>query len=367
MKVVIAPDSFKGTLSAGEAAAAIAEGWRSIRAHDDLELLPQADGGEGTLDAIAASVPGSRLRDAGVVHGPDGRAVDGLWLELPGGTAVVELAQCSGISLMRDLDARGATTRGLGEVIARAISQSPTSLLIALGGSASTDGGSGALAALGLVLTDGNGRILRDGGGFLRDVAAIDRSGLVTLPPVTLLTDVRSPLLGPGGAARVFGPQKGASAQDVATLEQALARFADLLGGAPESPGMGAAGGTAYGFAAAYGARIVPGADYISAITGLDRAIVSSDLVITGEGRFDDQSMAGKVTGSIIAAARSAGVPAAVIAGAVEVEGPLWTASLSSFAGSPKEAMSAPARWLAHAGARAAESLAPTVSRRRRP
>ncbi|HEY9497934.1 MAG TPA: glycerate kinase, partial [Terrimesophilobacter sp.] len=149
LSVIIAPDSFKGSATARDAAAAIGRGWAEVRPHDRLTLLPQADGGEGTLDAVAAAIPGAVLHEVGPVVGPDGRPTTGAWLELPGRVAVVELAQCSGLPLMKALDPLGATTRGLGQVIHHALDAGMTSLVIGLGGSASTDGGAGALAALG--------------------------------------------------------------------------------------------------------------------------------------------------------------------------------------------------------------------------
>jgi glycerate kinase len=185
--------------------------------------------------------------------------VEGHWLELPDGTAVVELALSSGLPLMERLDPLGATTRGLGEVIAAALDAGARALLIGLGGSASTDGGAGALRALGLEVRDADGVALPDGGGALARLADVDRSGL-RLPPVggvRLLSDVTAPLLGPSGAAAVFGPQKGAGPADIAQLETALARWASLLGADLAAiPGAGAAGGTAYGFLAAWGAAI---------------------------------------------------------------------------------------------------------------
>jgi len=282
MKVVIAPDSFKGSLGASEVARAIAAGWESVRPADSLTLIPQADGGEGTLDAVEACVPGAVRRAAGLVTGPDGRSTPGAWLMLPDGTAVVELAQMCGIPLMDRLDPLGASTVGLGEVIRSALASGASRLVIGLGGSASTDGASGALAALGL-RADAS---LTAGGGALGAIGVLDRSQLISPPPggVTLLTDVSAPLLGPTGAAAVFGPQKGASSAEVAVLDSALAHFANLLGADPGRPGTGAAGGAAYGFAAAWGARIEPGADYLCALTGVPLAIVGADLLITGKG-----------------------------------------------------------------------------------
>jgi glycerate kinase len=265
--------------------------------------------------------------------------------------AVVELAQSSGLPLMGALDAMGATSRGLGEVIRAALDAGAQSLVIGLGGSASTDAGAGALAALGLRLG------VADGGGALTALDAIDRSALRAPPPggVILLTDVAAPLLGPTGAAAVFGPQKGASPAQVAELDAALSRFAECLGGDPTAPGSGAAGGTAFGFAAAWGADIRPGHAYLAELSGLRAALERADVLLTGEGRFDAQSLGGKVVGELIAAAQ--GKTIGVIAGQVTAESGTWTASLSELAGSADAAMADPARWLRRAGELAAEDL----------
>lgn len=361
--IVVAPDSFKGSLGALEVARAIAAGWASVRPGDALTLIPQADGGEGTLDAVEASVPGAVRRDAGTVTGPDGRPTPGNWLELPDGTAVVELAQMSGIPLMGRLDPLGASTVGLGEVIRLALASGASRLVIGLGGSASTDGAAGALAALGL---RGDGP-LTAGGGSLAALGSLDRSGLLAPPPggVTLLTDVSAPLLGSTGAAAVFGPQKGASPAEVALLDAALGHFAELLGAGqrgadPHLPGTGAAGGAAYGFAAAWGARIEPGADYLSTLAGVPGAIATADLLITGEGRFDATSGTGKLVGTLITLAGGHGVPVAVIAGQLAVSPlgsdgtPLWASGLADLAGSAGAAMADPVRWLRAAGVAAA-------------
>ena len=358
MKVVIAPDSFKGSLGALEVARAIAVGWESVRLGDSLTLIPQADGGEGTLDAVEASVPGAERRTAGLVTGPDGRSTPGAWLTLPDGTAVVELAQMCGITLMERLDPLGASTVGLGEVIRSALASGASRLVIGLGGSASTDGASGALAALGL-RADAS---LTAGGGALGAIGILDRSQLISPPPggVTLLTDVSAPLLGPTGAAAVFGPQKGASSAEVALLDSALAHFASLLGADPGRPGTGAAGGAAYGFAAAWGARIEAGADYLCALTGVPLAIAGADLLITGEGRFDATSGTGKLVGTLIGLAGEHKIRVAVIAGQLAVppldsDGrPLWASGLADLAGSAEDAMADPCRWLRAAGAAAA-------------
>ncbi|MGN6326918.1 glycerate kinase [Pseudolysinimonas sp.] len=358
-RVIIAPDSFKGSLDAAPVAEAIARGWVAVRPGDELVLLPQADGGEGTLDAIASAMPGARVADAGPVTGPDGRIVEGHWLALPDGTAVVELAQPSGLPLMASPDARGATTRGLGEIIARALDDGAERLVVGLGGSASTDGGAGALAALGMRLLDADGAELPHGGAALARLARLDLSGLRPAPAggVRLLSDVTAPLLGPTGAAAVFGPQKGASEADVADLDAALARFAELLGGDPTAAGAGAAGGTGYGFAAAWGATLEPGSSAIAELTGLTTAVRDADVLLTGEGRFDATSRTGKVVGNALALAAGTAVRAGVIAGRVDADPGCWSAALVELGGSVDAALRDPARWLEAAGADAARAL----------
>ena len=366
MKVVIAPDSFKGSLSASRVAEAVAEGWASVRPDDELTLLPQADGGEGTLDAVEAAVPGCVRRGAGPVTGPDGRPVPGEWLELPDGTAVVELAQMCGLPLMEALDPLGATTFGLGQVIHAALASGARRLVIGLGGSASTDGGAGALAALGLVAQDGGLRASE-----LGDITALDPSGLLAPPDdgVVLLSDVTNPLLGPAGAAAVYGPQKGATPEQIVLLDAGLAHFASLLGGDPARPGTGAAGGTGYGFTAAWGATIEPGADYLAKLSGLPEAVAAADVLLTGEGRFDATSLTGKLVGQLIGIAGEHGVRVGVIAGQLAAApvarngSPLWSTSLVDLAGSVPAALADPAHWLRAAGVGAARALSTTPSR----
>jgi glycerate 2-kinase len=336
-RVVVAPDSFKGSISAADAAAAIAAGWRDVRPGDSVLELPQADGGEGTLDAIAASIPDAVRRSAGDVTGPDGRPTPGAWLELPDGTVVVELAQMSGLALMERLDPLEATTRGLGETVAAALEAGASRLLIALGGSASTDGGRGALEAL-----DGH-----------------------TPVPTTLLTDVTAPLLGPDGAAAVFAPQKGATPAVVAALEERLTAWARRFPATdPATPGAGAAGGTAFGLLAAWHAEIRPGAPAIADLTGLTTALTTTDVLITGEGRLDATSFTGKVVGNALHAAEATTVTWLIaIAGQVTIDLPVLAGratacfSLSNLAGSTEAALSEPTRWLRRAGSEAAASF----------
>jgi glycerate kinase len=357
LKVVIAPDSFKGTLAAERVAAALAEGWRSVRPTDEVVQLPIADGGEGTLDVFAAAVPGARRRPA-TVTGPRGQLVDAEWLALPDGTAVVELARGSGLPLMGDRrDARAAHTVGLGQLLAAALDDPGIrQIIVTLGGSASTDGGTGALAALGARFLDATGASLPPGGGSLVRLAGVDLGGLRKPPPggVLCLTDVDAPLCGPRGAAAVFGPQKGADRTDVPVLDEGLQRLAGLLGGDPDAPGAGAAGGTGYGLATAWRARLVPGAATVAEHAGLPDALAEADLVITGEGRFDATSLTGKVVGGVLslAAARpgAAGpVPVLLVAGQLGAPAPaeIRTAlALANLAGGVTAAIAEPERWL---------------------
>ncbi len=330
LRVVVAPDSFKGSVTARDAAGAIGQGWRRVRPHDDLLLVPQADGGEGTLDALESANPGSVRRSAGPVTGPDGRLVRGEWLELGDGTAVIEMAQMSGLPLMRGLDSLGATSRGLGEVIRAAVDAGARRLLIGIGGSASTDAGVPMLGAIG------------------------DR-----MPPpggALVLTDVTAPLLGPRGAAAVFGPQKGASEGDIAVLEQRLRRAAAQIGGDPDEPGAGAAGGVGFALRA-WGAELTSGAAFVAQATGLTARLSACDILITGEGRFDDQSLTGKVVGSLLSAARHESATVGLIVGSAAAEPPCWHAALADLAGSTGAAMADPVRWLSEAGRVAAHQL----------
>jgi glycerate kinase len=360
--VLIAPDSFKGSISAAAAAAALASGWLAVRPGDQVTALPLADGGEGTLDVLAATVPGARWRRAQVT-GPGGGPVQCRWLQLPGGTAVVELARASGLPLLDRPDPLGAHTIGLGEVLARALDRGATRILAGLGGSASTDGGTGALTALGARFLDAAGRPLPPGGGALAALAGVDLRGLRPPPAggVTCLADVTAPLLGPDGAAAVFGPQKGADAAQIALLEAGLARLAEVLGGDPAAPGAGAAGGTGYGLAAAWGAVFAPGAAELARLAGLDRALAGTDLVITGEGRFDPTSLTGKTCGTVLAAAAAAGVPVALVAGQISGAVPdgVETVALATLAGGTAAALASPRRWLRAAARHLAERASP--------
>jgi glycerate 2-kinase len=361
VKVVVAPDSYKGGPSAREVAEALAAGWRSVRPYDQVVIVPLADGGEGTLEALAVGVAGARRQPVAGAVGPDGRPVDTEYLFLPDGTAVVEMAAVSGLPLMASLDPLGATSRGTGQVIAAALDAGARRLILGVGGSASTDGGTGALAALGARFLDGSGAPLPDGGGALRDLMSVDLDGLRPPPPdgVEILTDVDSPLLGDRGSAAVFGPQKGAQPGDIEVLEAGLQRLASQLGGDPGFPGAGAAGGIAYGFATTWTARLRLGSRAVADELALAVKLDDAGLVITGEGRLDETSLRGKVVSTVLELAVEQGVDLTIVAGAVggdvARDRGLTAVSLTELAGSVERSMQAPERYLELAARRLAE------------
>ncbi|MBE7161627.1 MAG: glycerate kinase [Williamsia herbipolensis] len=362
--IVVAPDSFKGSAAATTVAAALADGWTRVRPSDRLRIVPLADGGEGTLDTVRDATAGSR-EFASTVTGPDGRPQRATWLLLPDGTALVELAAASGLTQMRTPDAGAAQTAGFGELLREAAAHPGTQRIVAtLGGSAATDGGSGALRALGARFLDDAGRELAPGGVALAELARVELGQLVPPPSggVAVLTDVESPLFGTHGAAAVFGPQKGADRDLVDVLDSALRRLAAVLGGDPDRPGAGAAGGAGYGLAAAWSAVLRPGAPAVAEIVALPEALRGADLVITGEGRFDEQSLRGKVVGHVLSVAPC---PVALAAGATATdEGTVAAlqrfaavATLTEPAGSTEAAVSDPVRWATVAGEALARSV----------
>jgi glycerate 2-kinase len=340
MRVVVAPDKFKGSVTARQAAAALAAGLSRGRPDLDVVEIPVADGGDGTVAAaLAAGFAPRHVLAEGPVGEPVGTTF-AMRAETSGGsagsprgagTAVIELADIAGL---RRLPAeRGAaalapltaSTYGVGQVIAAALEAGAATVVLGLGGSASTDGGAGMVQALGVRLTDVGGHELARGGAALGELAAIDLAGVdkrVARARLLGASDVDNPLLGPAGAAAVFGPQKGASPQDVALLEHALGRWAALTATATgqelsASPGAGAAGGAGYGAMAYLGARLVPGADLVLDLIGFDAALTGAGLVITGEGRLDGQSLGGKAPVGVARAAARHGVPVIAVAGRV--------------------------------------------------
>jgi len=360
MRVIIAPDSFKGSITASDAARAIAEGWLDGRPGDEVMLRPMADGGEGTVAAFETAVAGAERR-AVTVTGPDGGAHASHWLALPptagapGGTGVVDLASTSGIELLDGLRPWDADSLGFGQAVAAALDAGVSRLVLGIGSSASTDGGVGLLTALGARFLDASGDQVRPGAAGLCEVASVDVSGLRQAPVVTVLSDVDNPLTGPRGAAAVFGPQKGLTDPDgVAVVDAAQARVAALLGVDESRPGAGAAGGVGAALLA-WGAELTPGAGAVAELIGLPADVESADLVITGEGSYDGQSGAGKVPSFVAGLARGAGVQAALIAGRItqdaDLSSFLRSLSLTDLAGSGRAARADAARWLKAAGA----------------
>jgi glycerate kinase len=362
MRVVIAPDSFKGSAPATAVARAIADGWLEGRPGDDVVLAPMADGGEGTLDAFEIAVPGARRMPIRVT-GPTGRPLDTDWLllppttEAPRGTGVVELAATSGLTLLDELAPFEAQTTGFGEAIGAALDHGVSRLYLGIGGSASTDAGMGALTALGARVLDAAGRPVADGNRGLAEAVGVDVSALRPLPPagVLVLSDVTNPLFGELGAAAVFGPQKGATAGDVQRLDAALVRVASLVAADPDRPGAGAAGGTGFGLLA-WGATMAPGADAVGTAIGLPRLARGAGVVITGEGRFDSQSAAGKVPAYVASIARANDASTVLIAGSIAAATDAFAGAhaLVDLAGSLEAAVAEPLRWLREAGRLAA-------------
>lgn len=356
--VLIAPDSFKGTASATEVAHAIAAGWASVCPKDELRLMPMADGGEGTLEAFEIVYPGARRMPV-TVQGPDNRAVETYWLLLPDGTGVVELANTSGITLLDILSPLDAHSLGFGQAIASSLDHGVKRLLLAVGGSSSSDGGLGTLTALGAAFFDKYGDRVPLGNRGLDAVATVDMSGLRSLPPLgaTVLSDVTNPLLGLNGAAMVFGPQKGADTAQLLVLEANLARFAHLLPVDGATPGAGAAGGVAFGLMG-WGANSALGSEAVGVALGIPKAIREASIVVTGEGRYDAQSAAGKVPSYLASLAAEAGTSVMLVAGLIEADPSMFVAveSLTELAGSSNAAIDHPLVWLESAGARLAAS-----------
>ena len=329
MHALIAPAPFKGSLSAAAAAEAMVEGARRA-AHElghplALDVVPLADGGEGTVDAVQRA-RGGTLRYARV-RDPLGRPIEAAYLLLDDGTAVVEMAAASGLPLLaaQERDPLRASTHGTGDLIAAALDAGARRLVIGVGGSATVDGGAGMAEALGVRLLDDAGHPLPPSGGALLGLAHVDllalRPGLRDVE-IDVLCDVQNPLCGPNGAARVFGPQKGATPAMVETLDAGLGRLGEVLErevGRPlaQMPGAGAAGGLAAGLAGFLGARLRPGIDVILDLLDVPRRLRAADLALTGEGQLDRQTSGGKVIAGLARAADEAGVPVVAIAGRV--------------------------------------------------
>ena len=372
MRVLICPDKFAGTISALAAARAVAEGWVRAAEGDEPVIRPLSDGGPGFVEVLAAALGGRRVPVSTV--DPLGRPTPGEIL-LKDQIGYVESAHACGLHLLAEAERnpRITTSYGLGALIATAVEAGARRVVIGLGGSATNDCGAGLLAALGAAPVDGAGYALPYGGAAL--TAAAGLAGEPALRGVELVaaTDVDSPLTGLHGASNVFGPQKGATQEDVLLLDAALERFAGVLEkglrGCPDGlaslPGAGAAGGLGAAVLA-LGGRCASGIALVRMLTGLDQALDEADLVITGEGSFDHQSLRGKVVAGVAAGARDRGVPCVVVAGRVTTgrreaaaAGVTEAHSLEEHFGSVEEALARPAEGLRELGERLARQWSP--------
>ncbi|MEU7869812.1 glycerate kinase [Dactylosporangium sp. NPDC049140] len=367
MRVLVCPDKFAGTISAPEVAEAFAAGWLAEKPGDELVLRPLSDGGPGFGAVLAAALPDAK-RFAVPTTDPLGRPVEGHVL-LDGETAYVESAEACGLHLLaeHERDPAHTTTFGLGPLVLAAVEAGAREVVVGLGGSATNDGGAGLLAALGAAPLDAAGYALPYGGAALAACTAL--GGVPRLRAATLVaaTDVDSPLLGLHGASAVYGPQKGASREDVFALDGALARFAEVLqtlpscpDGLADRPGAGAAGGLGAAVLA-LGGRVESGIGLVRRLTRLDDELDRAYLVVTGEGSFDEQSLRGKVVAGVANAARDLGVPCVVLAGRVDAGrreaasiGVTESHSLVEHFGSVAEAMRRPADGLRELGQRLA-------------
>jgi glycerate kinase len=326
MKIVLAPDSFKESMTASQAVAAMREGVHSALPDAECVGVPMADGGEGTVDAVVDALAGERVTVE--VSDPLGRPVRADYGFIPDRKlAVIEMATASGLELVTpaDRDVLRASTFGVGQLIASALDRGAVDLLVGLGGSATNDGGTGMLTALGARLLDADDAPLPPGGGALARLNRIDLSGLdarLADVRIRIASDVTAPLLGPGGASAIFGPQKGAGPDDVETLEAALTRLAAVTEGTlgrsrPELPGAGAAGGLGFALLDFLGAECRPGVEVIAETVGLAQAVVGADWVFTGEGSVDAQTVLGKTPFGVAQVAKPAGARVVIFAGRV--------------------------------------------------
>ncbi len=337
LRVVLAPNAFKGSMTATRVAAAMAEGVRDVAPDAVLDVAPIADGGDGTVDAFVAAgytpIPVT-------TRGPTGDPVRS-FIAARGDTVVVELASTCGMALLPGgvPAPLSSTTSGLGDAILAALDHGARDLLVCLGGSASTDGGTGLLTALGATVEDPLGRPVAAGGSGLADIARIDLSGLdprLAATRITVAVDVSSPLCGPTGAAAMFAPQKGASPTQVAELDAGLRSWSRVLTESTgrdvaDLPGAGAAGGSAAALLAVFDATVAPGASVIADLVGLAARLESADVIITGEGRLDQQSALGKGAIDVAARAFAAGVPTLAVCGRIDL--PRGELAAAGFAG----------------------------------
>ncbi|MBK5355858.1 glycerate kinase [Pseudomonas sp. TH41] len=324
MKIVIAPDSFKDSVSAQGVADAIALGLTEVWPDAQLIKCPMADGGEGTVAAVLAACCGELHRAE--VCGPLGKTINAAWGWLPDShTAIIEMAEASGLQLV-PVDRRDAcisSTFGTGELIRAALDAGAQRVILAIGGSATNDGGAGAMQALGVKLLDAQDQELQPGGLALAQLARIELGDIdprLAKVQFDIAADVDNPLCGPHGASAIFGPQKGATSRQVQQLDHALGHFAELCAqvlnkDVCNEPGSGAAGGLGFAAKAFLGAQFKAGVEVVAELVGLAEAVKNADLVITGEGRFDAQTLRGKTPFGVARIAHEHGVPVIVIAG----------------------------------------------------
>ncbi len=324
MKIVIAPQGFKGSLTALQIARAIEAGVKRVLPDSETVLVPAADGGDGTLQALVDSSGGTI--ESATVSDPLGRPVEAAWGAMGDGeTAVIEMAGASGLALLSldELDPLKTTTYGTGELFTAALDAGYRRFIVGIGGSATNDAGAGLAQALGIGLKDADGKELERGGAALADIAHVDMSNFderLRGAEVTVACDVNNPLCGDDGASAVFGPQKGATPETVKQLDAALSRFADVVEGdldvsVRERPGAGAAGGLGAGLMAFLDARLAAGVDIVLDAVGLDDALEGADLVITGEGQIDHSTIFNKTPVGVAERAGKRGVPVIAIAG----------------------------------------------------
>lgn len=339
MKILIAMDSFKGNLTSLEAGEAVKRGVLRSCPDADIGLFPMADGGEGTVDAFVAALGGQTMKAQ--VTGPLGKPVEAAWGLLPDGSAVIELASASGLPLVpfEQRDPLKTTTTGTGELVKKALDQGCRHIFVGLGGSATNDGAIGLLTALGARFLDGANGTLVPTGASLEQVACIDLSCLdprIGQCRLSVISDVTHRLCGDGGAAAVFGPQKGADADAVAKLDRGLKNLARIIEKTTgrsvlDLPGGAAAGGVGAGLAGLLNVTLEPGIDVVMALSGLDCAMTDADLLFTGEGRVDAQSIHGKVISGLAKRARLHGVPLVALVGALKGSpGPLLALGLTA-------------------------------------
>ncbi|MFY4259680.1 glycerate kinase [Achromobacter xylosoxidans] len=325
MKIVIAPDSFKESVSAPDAAAAIARGVKAACPGAHTVCVPMADGGEGTVEAVLAAAGGQARQRT--VNDALGHKVDAVWGLLEDGTAVIEMAAAAGLELIAPSrrDPLRASSHGVGELILAALDAGAVRIILGLGGSATNDGGAGMQTALGLRLLDQDGRSLPPGGGALGQLASIDMRGLdprLAKTSIVIASDVDNPLCGPQGASHIFGPQKGATPEQVQTLDATLGHFADIcarqLGSdRRHDAGAGAAGGLGFAAKTFLNADFRPGVEIVAELGGLAQAMEGATLAFTGEGRMDAQTLRGKTPAGVARIAQRAGVPVVALAGSL--------------------------------------------------